>query len=77
MYEKLDALIVENIARLGEASLTQVSGRGAHDEAKRIANLTRREEFRVIDARLQALRKRGLIRHVGGSWRVITAATTP
>lgn len=69
MYDKLDALIVEAIKAAGEASLTLVSGGAVGAEAARIAAAQKREDFRVIDGRLQALRRRGLIKHSGGAWR--------
>ncbi len=75
MYQKLDALILSNIGRRGEASLSQAIGHAALAEAERIARLTGRLTFRVADGRLQALRKRGLILHSGGKWRL--AAPSP
>lgn len=35
--------------------------RGCREEAARIAKISGREEFRIIDGRLQALRKNGAI----------------
>jgi hypothetical protein len=70
MYDKLDALIFENIKSAGEARLYKATGGKALEEARRLAELTGREDFRVLDGRLQALRRRGLIRHVGGTWRL-------
>lgn len=70
MYEKLDAMIVESIRFLCGANFSVLSSGDVMDEAIRIANCTGREAFRVIDGRLQALKKRGLIRYVGGEWRI-------
>lgn len=71
MYEKIDAMIVESIRFLREANFSVLSSGDVMDEAIRIANCTGRESFRVIDGRLQALKKRGLIRYVGGGWRLV------
>jgi hypothetical protein len=73
MYSKLDFMILENINRHGEASLAQASGGDAGLEAGRIGCLRGRDGFRVIDGRLQSMRRRGLIRHVGGKWRACNA----
>ena len=70
MYEKLDSLIFENVKNAGKARLYKATGGQARTEALRIAELTGREEFRVLDGRLQAMRKRGVICHFGGAWRV-------
>lgn len=73
MYENLDFMILENIKRHGEASLAQASGGDVGLEAGRIGCAMGREGFRVIDGRLQAMRRRGLIHHVGGKWRACNA----
>lgn len=60
-YDKLDSRILDVI------SLRQGSplyNRDVNAEAERLAALTGREAFRVIDGRLQALRKAGKIRHL-------------
>ena len=61
-YDDLDAAILRNLDRFGHATLMFVSGRDARAEADRLAKATGREAFRIIDGRLQALRKRGVIK---------------
>ena len=59
------------------------SGQGVHplyskrvcQEADRLEMLTGREAFRIIDGRLQALRKNGNIRHDGKVWEVVSKVT--
>ncbi len=53
MYEKLDKLIVEVIANRE----SPIYNKFVIEEAARIAKATGRIDFRVIDGRLQALRK--------------------
>lgn len=59
-YEKLDKLIVERL-RQGPMFLHFLCAHEVHVECVRIADATGREAFRIIDARLQALRKAGVI----------------
>ena len=75
MYETLDVLIIDAIA-CGKHPLYAgiVSA-----EAERIAESTGRKAFRVIDGRLQALRKSGAIMHQTksyasggcGGWKIV------
>lgn len=59
-YQKLDQRIMEAIrARKNPLYFHTVS-----EEATRLAEATGREDFRIIDGRLQALRKAGKIAHV-------------
>lgn len=71
-YEKLDSLIVGRL-KTRPATFAELSSGRIHKECTRIAKTQiRGEAFRVLDRRLQALRKRGAIvfdRAVG--WRVI------
>ena len=60
MYEELDKRIVEAVAN----RKNPLYDRRINEEAGRIANATGRDDFRVIDGRLQALRKVGKIRHM-------------
>ena len=62
-YDKLDAVIVERVRAMGAATLIPLSGGEVCDEARLLAAHTGREDFRIIDGRLQALRKRGVLRH--------------
>lgn len=59
MYEELDKQIIETVAERRHP----LHEKRVNEEARRIAGLTGREDFRVIDGRLQALRKAGKIRH--------------
>jgi len=68
-YETLDRQIVEAIERTGGTDFTDLLANHVSSESARIANSLGREQFRVLDGRLQALRKRGLIIYGGGKWR--------
>jgi hypothetical protein len=59
MYDELDKRIITAIAGRNNP----LGSRHVHEEADRIARATGREDFRVIDGRLQALRKAGKICH--------------
>ncbi len=72
-YENLDGLIVERLKRNGAETFAELSSGDIHAECDVIAKTqVRGDDFRVLDRRLQALRKSGAIvfdRAVG--WRVI------
>lgn len=59
-YDHLDSLIVKAI-HAGSSSLSEIMRGNVGNECQRIADATWRESFRVLDARLQALRKSGQI----------------
>jgi len=59
-YATLDKLIVERLSE-GPKFLHKVFTYDVKDECRRVAEATEREAFRVMDARLQALRKAGVI----------------
>ena len=69
-YTILDAAIVTAI----RSQKSPLYEKDVATEAKRISDLTGRESFRVIDGRLQALRKDGLVayssksRAIAGGW---------
>lgn len=65
-YEALDKAILAAIA--GDKS--PLYARSVDEQAKHIAEVSGREDFRVIDGRLQALRKTGKIKHHGGKWHI-------
>lgn len=73
-YEVIDRLILACIKRADFAS--PLYDARVNTEAKRIASLTGRDCFRVIDGRLQALRKCGRIAYssknhrVAGGWSI-------
>lgn len=73
-YEQLDSLILEAIG----ARRNPLYADTCAAEAKRLAEATGREPFRVIDGRLTALKKAGRIRHFAkaekngqGGWHVV------
>ena len=70
-YDKLDSLIVDAIKGGCHSFSSIFSGRSLFDEALRISIAVKRVQDRVVDSRLQALRRRGLIVYVNGwGWRV-------
>lgn len=63
-YDKLDFLIVEAIKQ-GQRSFALIfTGKLVFDEAHRISSATGRDTDRIVDARLQALRRRGAIKYL-------------
>lgn len=76
-YSELDRRIIEAIARRA----SPLYDRFVNKEAAKIAIATGREDFRVIDARLQSLRRAQKIRHLTKSesngqagWRLVLVA---
>ena len=70
-YEKIDALIVDAIKGGCHSFSAIYNSRSVFDEALRISMAIKLVQSRVIDRRLQALRRRGLIVYVTGwGWRV-------
>jgi hypothetical protein len=61
LYEKLDSLIIKAIY---EDERNPMYKRDVAAEALRIAKATGRDDMRVIDGRLIALRKAGMIRYL-------------
>lgn len=61
-YTFLDTLIQERIAA-GKNTFMKIDGGPVYAEAVRLANITGRPAFRIIDRRLQAMRKKGLIKY--------------
>lgn len=59
MYKEIDKRIIEAI----RDRKNPLCDSAVNEEAKRLADETARDDFRVIDGRLQALRKAGKIRH--------------
>lgn len=65
-YEKLDQLILNKIGG-HPTPFSRIFVRDVEEESKRIAKEeSKPEPFRIIDRRLQALRKLGVIRNVTG-----------
>lgn len=67
MYEKLDALLLKEIAALNGPHSLPVK-----NEVYRLGKSTRRKQSRILDGRLQALRKAGKIRYANGKWWGVT-----
>ena len=73
-YEKIDALIVDGIKGGCHSFASIFSGRSLFDEAMRLSHAIGRDTDRIVDGRLQALRRRGVIVHFSGwGWRVMEA----
>jgi hypothetical protein len=77
MYDELDRLILDAVTR----DKNPLHDPAVNREAQRIAAETGREAFRVIDGRLQAMRRKGRIKWMAkahapgglGGWRVVVA----
>ena len=70
-YDKLDSLIFETIKQGRSVFSFIFNSKLVFDEAHRISSATGRDTDRIVDGRLQALKKRGVIVHVKGwGWRV-------
>ena len=70
-YDKLDSLIVDAIKGGCHSFASILSGRSLFDETLRLSHAIGRDTDRIVDGRLQALRRRGLIVYVTGwGWRV-------
>ena len=63
-YAEIDGFILHAIRNYGAC----LYNRSVRKEAGRIADATGRDADRVIDGRVQALRKRGIIEYVHGKW---------
>lgn len=70
-YDILDTAIVESLRQKGTIRLCDLQGGEVHKEAYRLSENTGREEFRILDARLTVLKKRGLIEYKKG-WRLVS-----
>lgn len=67
-YDKLDQLIIERLRTNGFAlPFSHIDTRSVHEEAARLEKETGSDSFRIVDRRLQALRKAGKIRHARAS----------
>ena len=73
-YDKLDAEIIKAIRR-GTNTFTCISISGAvANEAHRLGELTGAAGWRIVDRRLQAMRKKGRIVYAKGAWSVVEQA---
>lgn len=68
-YAELDRLVLARIGATHGAVLTYIFAREVRAETERIAIATGREGFRILDGRIQALRKAGKI-VFKGEWRL-------
>lgn len=67
-YDELDRLIIERLT-IGRVDFKQMWTGERTMECQRIADATGHEPYRILDKRLQALRKRGVIEYSrGGGW---------
>jgi len=64
-YKTLDYLIIARLFDRKAVDFTGIDAGPVRVEANRLAAATGRKSYRVIDARLQALRKRGAIQFTG------------
>lgn len=70
-YDNLDALLVDRINTANGATFLEMEHAPAISlEAYMLAERFKRDAFRVIDGRLQSLRKRGVIRFDRPVWRL-------
>jgi hypothetical protein len=60
-YKKLDDLIVDRVATKGIQFTPLFSANAVREESQRLGTLLGREPFRVLDGRLQALKRKGVI----------------
>ena len=63
-YQKIDELIFKRLSPVNALDFSSLHCGSRQDECDRLSIATGRESFRVMDARLQALRKRGIIEFV-------------
>ncbi|WP_394551536.1 hypothetical protein C1N58_12515 [Pantoea sp. SGAir0180] len=61
-YTYLDMLIQESVAS-GNNTFAKIDSGDVHNQSKLLEQEIKSEAFRIIDRRLQALRKKGLIKH--------------
>lgn len=64
-YEKLDQMILNKVKWDTPTAFMYIFVRDVSEESERLAT-HKHEGFRVLDRRLQALKKRGLIRAIRG-----------
>jgi hypothetical protein len=67
IYENLDELILRRIRDGGNVVTFSSMGKDVNNEADRLA-FAGGKSFRIVDRRLQALRKKGLIRFISKQW---------
>lgn len=60
-FQKLDDLIVAQIANKGAQFTPLFSSNAVREESQRLGSESGREPFRVLDGRLQALKRKGII----------------
>ena len=73
-YENLDNLILQRLKDGGEMMLLFLNSGNVREESERIAIETCREPFRVLDGRLQKLRKENKIKFSRRGW-TLTSGT--
>jgi len=60
-FQRLDDLLVARIARKGTQFTPLFSSNDVREESQRLGDALGREPFRVLDGRLQALKRKGMI----------------
>jgi len=75
-YELIDKLIIKALDEVHGLSFIALHSQGRRNECDRLAAIKGRESFRVMDARLQALRKAGKIEYDSkAGWRIKSKLT--
>jgi len=62
-YDDLDAAVLRHLGKHRSLSLLDMTSGEAWGEARRIEDATGRPAWRIVGCRLQALRKRGVIKY--------------
>ena len=71
-YELLDSLILGRAASAGRSTSFFLMTGAIRDECERIADATGRDAYRILDGRLQALRKAGKIAYTSkAGWALV------
>lgn len=70
-YENLDNLILQRLKDNGEMMLLFLNSGGVREESERMGIETGREPFRILDGRLQKLRKENKIKFSRKGWVLI------
>ena len=73
-YDKLDAAIIKAILRGARSFNLIVNNRNASLEAHLIGEQTGVDGWRIVDRRLQAMRKKGRIVYAKRAWSVVGQA---
>lgn len=75
IYQKLDELLVERITKKGVQFTPLFHSVGVREESARLGTESGREPFRIVDGRLQALKRAGRITYGTKTGWVVTCKT--